>query len=412
MFNSKFKKILSAAITLGISTVAVAGTNEEGTSNTTDFHPVIKRNQTPRFYTNTWFDKLSISGLFVGEAIFANYNFEDSANKRFNETETKNTSTLCFPRAILNLDSQINDWVHAHFSFNFRCACGYGAKNDEWAFSKYMSARTDEANVTIGNLEKSPYYSRIGIQYLPYGVYKRHTIPATLTQLLTQTQASAITFGFIDDSGYNGSAYVFSGKNKRDGTQQIRNGGIQIGYDYKDPEYEVSTSLDYMYNIAGGVNYIVHKGLSTDKNPINEFGYRKAVSGLSFSVKGKKDNIDATLQYTTAVGKFDDSDISWKDKGARPSAWMVDVGNSFESFGKNSRVGASYQRSSQAVNIRGNSKGRGLPKHRLQADYTVDIFENFEVGAHLVWDKDYGRGHGGTNRSTLTGLINMVAKIG
>ena len=70
----------------------------------------------------------------------------------------------------------------------------------------------DEAYVTVGNLSKYPVYTTIGRQYVPFGVYDRHPIEPTLTQYLTQTQATAAKLGFVMPLGLYGAVYTFRGQ--------------------------------------------------------------------------------------------------------------------------------------------------------------------------------------------------------
>lgn len=350
-----------------------------------------------------WAERIKISALFMGEAIASSYN--EGKNTRF--SEKKSYSTFCFPRASLYLDADLDKWAKAHFAFKMVGSCGFGSKNDENSFLKFKDA--EESYIDIGNLEFLPYYSRIGIQFVDYGSYERNVVPITLTQAMTQTQAAAITVGYQNlDNGLQASVYSFSGKKKRNGATKIVNGGIHLGYDSE----QLKIALDWMSNIAGGVNYIVHQGSSSQKNPLNEFGYRKRVAGVSTSVQAFYKKLDVTIQYTTALSNFHLDDLSFNNKAAKPAAWLVDAGCSFPLIkDHNSRLGASYQQSRQAVNIRGLGYKRGLPKSRTQLDYTVDLWQDAQVGAHMVWDRDYKIAQGGTGAKSWTFLGTLKVKI-
>jgi len=51
----------------------------------------------------------------------------------------------------------------------------------------------------------------------------------------------------------------------------------------------------------------------------------------------------------------------------------------------------------------------GMPEMRLQADYIVVVWKNLEMGAHIVYDEDYGLVDGGTGTEHTTGLVSAAA---
>gem|GEM_PF-2356292 len=385
-----------------------------------DSNPLLKQNQTYNFAKNDWFEKIKVSGLIMGEVISSNH--DAGSPRRFPDGGNKNYSTFCFPRASLYIDAKISELTNAHLALNFApakmssscSACGFGRKNDELRFSKYD--KIDESYVTFSNANESPYYARAGIQYMPYGYYARNTIPANLPQLMTQTQAAGVTGGYIDEErGLNLAIFSFSGKNKRGGSTKIDNIGAQIGYIKETEATSSIVTAGWMNNIVSSVNYIVSANptcCGQEQNPLNK-GYRKRVPGVVLTMRHKELSWDATLQLTSALSKFNSSDVAWKSKGARPSAGLLDIGYIFEAFGnRKNRIGASYQLSTQGVNIRGNGLGAGLPKTRVQCDYTIEIESQVEFGAHIFWDKDYSKSVGGTDKSGATLLLTMSVKLG
>lgn len=381
----------------------------------------LKQNQTYNFASSEWVQKIRISGLLMGEIIASDH--DAGASQRFREGKNKKYSTFCFPRASLYIDAKVSDLTQAHIALNLApakvtkacSACGFGRKNDELRFGKYD--KVDEAYATFGDLVQSPYYARAGIQYVPYGYYARNTIPATLPQLMTQTQAVGITAGYANnDNGMNAAIFSFSGKNKSGGSTKIDNFGGQVGYIKSTDEGDSLATLGWINNIASSVNYIVSPNPMSccggEQNPLSK-NYRKKVAGMSLTLRREALNWDATLQFTSALSKFHEDDIGWKGKGARPSAGLIDLGYKFDAFGeRKNRIGGSYQLSNQGVNIKGNYSSTGLPKQRVQVDYTIEVEPNVELGAHVFWDKDYSKKDDGTNKKGGTGLLTLVVKLG
>lgn len=375
---------------------------------------ILKRNQSLVYLDTERFDKIKISGLFMGEVIASTR--DQNKNGRFDSN--KKYSTLCVPRVVLYATTNVNEWTTAHIGFNLisntGCsACGYGSKNDPFRFNKYE--KIDEAVITFANFDQSPYFAKVGIHYLNYGYYSPNTIPATFTQLLTQTQAAGITLGYFNqENGLNASVYTFTDKVKKGSTGRIGNGGAQIAYKYDDTLGETIITLDWLNNIASSVNYIVSPSptcCGSQLNPLNK-SYQKKISGISFTAKKQIFNFDTTIQVTSALAKFHKDDITWKKTGAKPAAALIDFGYNFKLFKeKPNRVGISYQRSFQAINIKGNYLGRGLPEHRIQGDYSIEAWRNITLGAHIIWDKDYQTKVNGTGKTSLTSLITLIVKF-
>ncbi len=394
-------------------------TSLTASANNINKESILNQNQAYNFASEEWMKKLKISGLIMGEMIFSDDNAGNA--RRFSKDKKKNYSTFCFPRASLYVDAEINPLTTAHLALNFApnkmsgscSACGFGRKNDELRMTKY--GNLDESYVTFTDSTEPKYYARAGIQYLPYGQYQRNMIPATLTQLLTQTQAAGLTIGHIHESGVSIAAYSFSGKKKRDKSTTINNFGAQLQYQREDTTSIDQISIGWINNIANSVNYIVSTSKTCcgkDKNPLN-ISYKTSVPAISASYKRKQSSWDFAAQYTSALRKFNSNDMKWKTKGAKPSAALIDLGYNFNSFNeKPSRIGVSAQTSKESVHIKGNDFGSGLPKLRFQSDYTIEVQKNVEFGAHIFWDKDYSKKEDGTGKNATTLLLTMAVKLG
>src|SRR5690606_862379 len=158
------------------------------------------------------------------------------------------------------------------------------SKNDEQRFFRFGD-KIDDSYITIGNPNITNLWGRLGIQHMPYGDYERNMIPATLPQLLTQSQVGGLQVGYSLPHCFEITGFVFSGKKKHGNTEKIRNGGAQIGYHLQNDNVDLHWTLDWMYNIAGGVNYIVHMGRDNPQNPLYA-GYHDPVGGIHTGIKG------------------------------------------------------------------------------------------------------------------------------
>lgn len=372
---------------------------------------ILSRNQAILYGDKFKIEGINFSGLIVGELIASDT--DQNKSSRFNKKNTY--STFCVPKIALYAVSNLNEWATANIGLNFApssgdcSACGYGGKNDPSRFNKYD--KIDEAHIVFANRDFSPYFAKIGIQYFNYGQYSPHSIPANFTQLLTQIQAPGITVGYMPpENGLNFSVFSFTDKIKKDSTSKINNIGIQAGYISNEESGKTELSLDIVKNIASSVNYIVSSSQCCI-NPLNK-SYRKSVPGVSFTAKKQFSDFYTTAQFTSALTKFDKKDISWKESGAKPAALLLNVTYKFKAFSeKQNLVGMNYQKSTQALNLKGNDLGRGLPEHRVQAYYSIEAWKNIELGTQIIWDKDYKSKNGGTGKTSVTSLITLMAKI-
>jgi len=341
----------------------------------------------------------NFSGLFLGEIIYSDTN--QTTGYRFSNKQTYNS--FCFPRAILNIDSILNEQLDFHISFNFRESCGYGGKNDEWNFRKF--GYTDE-----GYIKYSTQYARadvtgaLGVMYVPYGDYLRHSIPLSLTQALTQTQAASAVANFKVNN-LTLDFFVFNSKTYSGYSNFINNFGVNFLYKPHTNSIVKHLKIAYMDNIAGAVNYLVHANNSFT-NPLSS-NYTRRVPGVACSAKLATNTFFTNIKYTQALKKFARYDLSWQEAGAMPGAVDVTIGQWHTIKTYKACMELAWQNSWQALNIRGNFNQRGLPESRLQANYYVHINSNLILGGHLVVDKDYSLLEGGSAQ-TLTSLLASI----
>jgi len=264
---------------------------------------------------------------------------------------------------------------------------------------------------------------------VPYGYYNRHPITVPFTQLLTQTNATALQVGFVDTSGFNGSLFAFRtestagtsgntdilGDNGRgegntivsNSRHRVENGGVQIGYKYDQADMGFIADASWLGNLAA-VDYVAS----------NLDSYREAVAGYSIDLMGHYMGFDGEAQYTTSSGEFAMSDVCVKCNsldahdfaerdGAKPAAWLIGIGYNFDMAAHKSRVGINYQKSKDSVDV----GLAGIPSERWQADWTVNLWKNTDITFEYIHDQDYEEDDGGTGEDSGTGLIRLATRF-
>lgn len=421
----KLKSVVASMLALGVaSTAALAASSD--TVNRAEFdamkdqvakmEAVLNQHQAgsnASVPTNDWFNRISVSGQFDLDAYMSaknNYRFQNNGG---------NTNAIELANANLFVDAQINDWVKAHVGLHFDSNVERdGLENvQEAVYGNLNASWLDEAYVTIANFAQSPAYLRAGREYVPFGSYDAHALTPSLTQMLTQTHATALQAGVVMANGFNASAYTFNGtdldKNQAK-NRRINNFGLNVGYanSYNDVSYKAS--LGYIYNMAD-VSYIA---AGRQYNSVDHI-----VGGISVDGSVKSGPFDANVHYVTALKSFALTDVNYLTNdgiaGAKPSAWGVDAGYSFAVAGHDSRLGLGYQRSSQTNNL-GPESGEvtflnyGMPKQRYVAQYDINVWKNTDLGLQVYHDRSdsnvLSNLLGGATKNT-TGLVSLTVKL-
>ena len=422
----KLKSVVASMLALGVaSTAALAASSD--TVNRSEFdamkdqvakmEAVLNQHQTGLNATpaiaSDWFNRISVSGQLDLDA------YTSDKNSYRLQNNGGNTNAIELANANLFVDAQINEWVKAHAGLHFDGNVGRdGLMNVQQAlYGRSKANWLDEAYVTIANFAQSPAYLRVGREYVPFGSYDSHALTPSLTQMLTQTHATALQAGVVMANGFNAAAYTFNGtdldKNK-DKNRRVNNFGLNAGFanSYNDVSYKAS--LGYIYNMAD-VSYIAASRASD--NTVNH-----VVGGVSVDGSVKSGPFDLNVHYVTALRSFDGRDVNRLTydglTAAKPSAWGVDAGYSFAAAGHDSRLGLGYQRSNQANNVgpfltKKENLGNlnyGMPKQRYVAQYDVNVWKNTGLGLQVYHDRSYSDVLGNANKNT-TGLVSLTVKL-
>lgn len=362
---------------------------------------VIQKNQTGGFQQPCdWYQRIQISGQANVDGFYS--------NKTPTSFQNNEASAINLTNANIFVDALASDWTRFHGSIL------YQDTQQSFIFRPTTTNFTlDEGYVTIGNFARSPFYFRAGRQYVDFGDYQRFPMIESFTQLMTETQATAATVGFVHPIGFNASVFAFDGMPKNTdpvvsgGTQQrsrIRNYGASAGFANgfclgRPVNYKIGVS--YLYNMAD-VNYI-----NTSAGLADGSGYLSRVQGLAGALDLATGPFDAKLRYVHALNDFDTTDLSFDGARAEPSAFDINAGLSFLTMCHQSRLGIGWGTTSQASDV----GDRGLPKQRYEADYMVNFSRWTDVGVGVYHDIDYGDSSGGTGRNATTGVLRLAVRF-
>lgn len=401
-----------------------------------------------------WFNMISVSGLINVDGIWSNRTPQFVAVPitpfgptvfAVNHYGPGHSTDLQLSNADLFVDAQVNDWTAAHIGLNFQDnqdgdnfdnSVHTNNTDDSYSRSQIISAPAspilDEGYITFGNFTQSPIYFRVGRQYVNFGDYDRYAVVPTFTQLLTETNETAATLGFVDVSGINASLFGFRGAvnaNQFVNTQRTNNYGANIGIANNYSNFGYNFQASYLYNIDD-VDFIDQSyTFPLVSNAIGPVTLNK-VGGMSVDGRFNTGPWDFAADYFWALQSFNPGAIAFVHtngniSGASPRALYVGAGYCFYILDHTSRLGLDYQRSWQAVAVGvgpvvlaapvlpfGFGAGTpGLPKQRYEGNYTVNVSKNTDVGLDLFDDRDYGTNQGGTGKSAFTGVVRVGVKF-
>ncbi|HEV2613390.1 MAG TPA: LbtU family siderophore porin [Gammaproteobacteria bacterium] len=424
----RLKPVLASIILLGISGSAFAATNSNVNvqnqlngmqSQINSMEQVINQNngmtqtmggtalQQRIAACPNWYDSISVSGLINVDAVLSDGDLNYS---------NRSDSDLTLSNADLFVDAQVNNWTKAHIGLNYQTNNNTSLNNfrsipaDQSLIIKPQASDfIDEAYVTFANFCENPFFLRVGKQYVNFGNYDRFATVPSFTQLLTETNETAATLGFVSN-GFYGSVYTFRGLTSRrdtgNGVININDFGGNLGWSMQGQDAKLNLQASYLNNMAD-TDYI-GGGFAANGIPLAITGYSHPVNGVSVDATGSIGMFDGFVHVVSALNDFSNADAPSTppgNDGATPGALDVGAGLTFNIMDHKSRVGADYQYSWDARNI--GLIGVGIPRQRIEGTFDVNVSRNVVVGLDVFNDDDYDRDDGGTGRNKTTGVLHL-----
>ena len=326
-------------------------------------------------------------GITVGGSVEVEAAYTDSDGFSGSEAGDLNVST-----AELGIEAAINDWTTANLVLLWEEEDGSG--ND---------LTVDQATITIANKESSPFYLVAGHLAVPFGRYETLMVSDPFTLELGETKETVALVG-LESGGLFASAYGFNG-DLDDGTDNVvDNFGADLGYAWEGEGRSVYTSLSYINDIgdSDGISDVISGNLPVGVN------YERKVPGYAVHALVTIGKVSLIGEYVTATKGFDSAnEIAFNGGDAKPSAWNLEAGYTFDTAGHETTVAVGYQETREAL-------GLGLPKQRTSATVSLEVMDNTTFSLEWAHDKDYGSGDAdavsgavgtGNESNTLTGQL-------
>ena len=275
--------------------------------------------------------------------------------------------------------------------------------------------------VTIGQLDKSPFYGTIGQVYMPFGAYGSYMVTSPWTQALGRIDQRGMILGYNQYGiyaqvyGFRGDTYVPS----KD-AELLKRGGFNIGYTKRQNDI-------FSYDVGAGWtgNLAESQGMQATGSPSGYFqgfgswggilGYetlQKRVPGIDVHAKISLEPFVLLGEYVTATTAFDPIDLSFNNHGAKPQALNIEAAYSFKVCNKPNTFAIGYGRTAEML-------GLYVPKNDVFAMYNValvkDTIESIEYRHDVNYsNSDIAGGSGmdqlnsfGSRRNVVTAHLSV-----
>lgn len=296
------------------------------------------------------------------------------------------------------------------------------------------------AFLTLGDLNRLPFYLSVGQMFLPFGEYGSSLMAAPLTARLGRFRQRPILLGFQQPgSGFNASIFAFSGDTYvGPNSSTVNNSGANIGYGFNSKIITFNTGVSYIHNIAdsGGMQNTGASAIVTDAGEFvdNDFvelddggpliafrgfgAFPQLVNNVpAYNARARIGIVPLHLsfygEFVRPTTAFDVENLSFNDFGARPSAWNAEGTFKFNIVQMQSSITVGYGKSAQALAL-------NLPNSSWGISFRIKPHKYISCGMGFTFDKAYpldtdATGQGltvpglkflGTNTKTLNAQVN------
>lgn len=336
--------------------------------------------------------------------IFSGY-LEGQASYQENYTGD-NTSDINLTAAELDSFIEASQWLTGFAAFIYD-----DGSNDQADRVNNSNMELSQGFITIGDLDRSPFYSSIGQMYVPFGSYTSYMITDPLTKTLGRIKARALLVGYTSDQeGFSpfASTYAYQGSTEveDDNTNdQIHQYGFNVGTNLTKNDWFARFGTSYTSNIAESSGM---QGDSSDSCDFVGFGQSSTTENLAKDVPGvdlyalvARNGYSFISEYTTATTKFDANDLSFNGEAAQPQALDVQLVREFNHWNRPNFIALDYGQSWQALAL-------GVPERNVGATYGISVWEHTILS--LEWMHNWGYSAGST--ATGAGMPVDESQVG
>ena len=236
----------------------------------------------------------------------------------------------------------------------------------------------------------STWSASLGYLYPPFGRFRTHMIPDTLTQAFGEAHETGIVVQNQADNVYWG-VFVYNGSLEEDGDDRLDNLGAMIGFEGASGGSKYGVDLTYISDL--GESAILSGAVSANLRSAPEGNrvYTDAPSGMSASGFWHIGNFTLFAEYITATDSFnvhsledirtvatdDQGTMMLSDaRGAEPSAWMIEAGYDFMMGSRPANIAFGYSGTDEAL-------AAGLEENRMALGLDIILDDGVEFNCRV-----------------------------
>jgi len=284
----------------------------------------------------------------------------------------------------------VSRWANTFFSFS------YDSSPPETG-SRVVNSRVylSRGFLTVGNLDRSPFYFTIGQMYPPFGKYSSAILSTPLTKSLGRILARAALFGFYK-KGFYGSVYGFRGDRINGSKFVFKQGGVNFGYER--PKF--SAGIGFVSHMgasqgmqSNGINPIIRAfvmGNFTEMlNQFGGFGDTPQGNFLVHNFPAINFNLNFSLgpfgfiaEYVGGLRPFDPQDVTFNYKGALVRALSLELDVNLKIRNKDFLIGLYFGQTWQALAF-------NVPQNSVAIVLSTSFWKNTMTGLEFRHDTNY-----------------------
>jgi hypothetical protein len=250
----------------------------------------------------------------------------------------------------------------------------------------------DRAFITIGNIDKSPFYFTVGQRFVAFGHYDNYMATAPLTRLLGRVRARQISVSYQSpgETGLYATVFAFKGDTEAPALNHTNQIGGSLGYQFKNESLKADIGIDYINNLAdseGMVDLVFNQNSTLIKR----------APAIALHAKFAVGAYTLVAEYIGATTPFDAKNMGFNGVGAKPQALDTVIVYSFNSWSKPSDFSVGYAQTREALAL-------FMPERRFAMNYNIVILKDMILSLEYYRDYSYAP----TNTATAQGALRSL----
>ena len=298
-----------------------------------------------------------------------------SANRGFDSTKSNDVD---LDTANLAVMMGVSRYVTGFLTFDYNS----GESKDDIRRAAHSNVFMNKGFITIGNLNEFPLYVSFGQMYPAFGRYSSAMVTAPLTLRLGRFRNRAISLGYSsqDGTGFYGSVFAFKGETRVVGEEsKVNEGGANLDYVFDAGKVHADIGVSYVSNLAESYTLTHDDNFGAGKG---EESLQKRVAGGDIHALVMAGPVRLLAEYVTALEKFDQADLTYRDKAAKPRALQVELGYDFNIDKLPSNFSIGYNQSYQSAAV-------GLAKKSYLAVFNTSVLKDTMQALEFRHDVEY-----------------------